>query len=40
VGGDGLLRPHETKQVTLEFLNPSGNPITYNPQVVSVVPTP
>jgi hypothetical protein len=40
VGGDGLLRPHETKQVTLEFLDPSGNPITYNPQVVSVVPTP
>ena len=40
VGGDGALRPHETKQVTLEFLNPSGNPITYSSQVVSVVPTP
>jgi hypothetical protein len=29
VGGDGILRPHEVKTVHLEFLDPSGDPITY-----------
>ena len=40
VGGDGLLRPHEVKTVHLEFLNPSGDPITYAPRVLDVTPAP
>ena len=40
VGGDGILRPHEVKTVTLKFLDPSGNAITYDTRVLSVTPTP
>ena len=40
VGGDGILRPHETKTLQLEFLNPSGNPITYDTRVLDVTPAP
>ena len=40
VGGDGLLRPHEVKTVHLEFLNPTGDPITYAPRVLDVTPAP
>lgn len=40
VGGDGLLRPHELKTVHLDFLNPTGDPITYAPRVLDVTPAP
>ena len=40
VGGDGTLHPHETKTVELEFIDPSGDPITYNTRVLDVTPTP
>jgi len=35
-----VLRPHETKTVKLEFLNPSGDAITYGTRVLSVTPAP
>jgi len=37
---DNVLMPGETTSVTLEFLNPSGAPITYDTRVISVTPTP
>ncbi len=40
VGGDGILRPHEIKTVTLEFLDPSNSAIGYDTRVLDVVPTP
>jgi len=40
VGGDGVVRPHEAKTVRLEFLNPSGDPITYSTRVLDVTPAP
>jgi hypothetical protein len=40
VGGDGILRPHEVKTVHLEFLDPSGDPITYAARVLDVTPVP
>jgi hypothetical protein len=40
VGGDGILRPHEVKTVHLEFLDPSGDPITYAARVLDVTPAP
>ncbi len=40
VGGDGILRPHETKTVKLEFLDPSGSAINYDTGVFDVIPTP
>ncbi len=40
VAGDGTLRPHESKTVTLEFLNPSGGAITYDTRVLSATPAP
>jgi hypothetical protein len=40
VGGDGLLAPNEVKTVHLEFLNSSGDPITYSPRVLDVTPAP
>jgi hypothetical protein len=40
VGGDGFLGPNEVKTVRLEFLNPSGDPITYAPRVLDVTPAP
>jgi hypothetical protein len=40
VGGDGILRPHEVKTVRLEFLNASGDPITYATRVLDVTPAP
>ena len=40
VGDDGVLRPHEHKNVRLEFLDPSGQPINYQASVLSVTPTP
>ena len=40
VGGDGVLRPYETKTVILEFLDPSGDAITYDARVLNVVPAP
>ena len=40
VGGDGILHPHEVKTVHLEFLNPSGDPITYATRVLDVTPAP
>ena len=40
VGGDGILRPHENKTVHLEFLDPSGDPISYAARVLDVTPVP
>lgn len=40
VGGDGILRPHETKTIKLEFANSGGGDISYQPRVLDVVPTP
>jgi phosphatidylinositol-3-phosphatase len=40
VGGDGILQPHEVKTVHLEFLDPSGDPITYATRVLDVTPAP
>jgi hypothetical protein len=37
---DNVLLPHQSKKVTLEFLDPSGDTITYNTRVLSVTPTP
>jgi hypothetical protein len=40
VGGDGILRPHETKTVKLYFDDPSGGDVTYDTRVLSVTPAP
>ncbi|HTE87480.1 MAG TPA: alkaline phosphatase family protein, partial [Terriglobales bacterium] len=40
VGGDNVLHPHETTTLLLEFLDPSGGSIAYNPRVLAVTPTP
>jgi len=40
VGEDGVLRPHETKTVTLEFIDPSNAAITSNVRVLPVTPAP
>jgi hypothetical protein len=40
VGGDGILHPHEVKTVHLEFLDPSGDPLTYATRVLDVTPAP
>jgi hypothetical protein len=40
VGGDGILHPHESKTVHLEFFNPSDDPITYATRVLDVTPAP
>jgi hypothetical protein len=40
VGEDGVLRPHETKTVTLDFFDPSNAAITSNVRVLSVTPAP
>jgi hypothetical protein len=46
VGGDGdrehdeILRPHETRTVRLQFLDPSGAAITFDTRVLSVTPAP
>ncbi|MGC1320860.1 MAG: alkaline phosphatase family protein [Candidatus Udaeobacter sp.] len=38
--GNGTLRPHQTRTVTLEFDDPSNQSVTYDTRVLSVVPTP
>ena len=40
VGGDEVLRPHETKTVQLLFSDSNGSEITYNTLVAPVVPSP
>jgi len=40
VGDDGILRPHETKTVKLQFADPSESEITYDVRLLSVTPTP
>jgi len=35
-----VLMPFETATVTLQFINPSGSPISYDARVLSVTPTP
>ncbi|HVR63695.1 MAG TPA: alkaline phosphatase family protein, partial [Polyangia bacterium] len=40
VGGDGILRPHETKTVQLLFSDPSGSAISYDTLVAPVSPAP
>ncbi len=37
---DAVLRPHETRTVKLQFLDPSGAAITYDTRVLSVTPMP
>jgi phosphatidylinositol-3-phosphatase len=39
-GDDGVLRPHESKVVKLEFLDPGNAAITYGTRVLSVTPAP
>jgi hypothetical protein len=38
--GDGFLRPHESRMVKLQFLDPSNAAITYNARVLNVTPAP
>jgi hypothetical protein len=40
LGDDNILRPHEVKTVVLEFADSSGDPISYNPRLLSVTPAP
>jgi len=40
VGGDDVLRPHESKTVILQFADPSGDAISYDARVLNVVPAP
>lgn len=40
VGGDGILRPFETKTVALEFVDPDGAAIDYSLRVLDVTPAP
>jgi hypothetical protein len=40
VGEDGVLRPHETKTVTLDFIDPSNAAISSNVRVLPVTPAP
>jgi len=40
LGEDGVLRPHETKTVKLDFIDPSNAAITSNVRVLSVTPAP
>jgi len=40
VGGDGVLRPHETKTVKFQFHDPSNAAISYNASVLNVTPAP
>jgi hypothetical protein len=37
---DNVLNPYQSKKVTLEFLNSSTAPITYNARVLNIVPAP
>ncbi len=37
---DDFLRPHESRTVTLEFLDPSAGAITYNTRILNVTPAP
>jgi len=39
-GKDNVLRPNETKAVTLNFLDPGAGPITYDARVLNVTPAP
>lgn len=40
VGGDGVLRPFETKTVKLQFSDPSNEALGYTPRVLDVTPSP
>jgi hypothetical protein len=40
LGGDGVLRPFETKTVALEFVGNGGADLQYNPRVLNVTPAP
>ncbi len=40
VGGDGVLRPFETKTVLLQFSDPNNGPLGYTPRVLNVMPAP
>lgn len=39
-GDDGVLRPHESKTVKLQFQGPGNAPITYSARVLNVTPAP
>ena len=40
LGEDGVLRPHESKTVKLQFLDPSNAAITYSARLLNVTPAP
>ncbi len=40
LGGDGTLRPHETKTVQLHFADPNGTDVGFDARVLPVTPTP
>ena len=40
LGGDGILRSHESQTVRLQFLDPSNAAISYNARVLNVTPAP
>jgi hypothetical protein len=40
LGGDGVLRPHESQTVKLEFLDPNNATISYHARVLNVTPAP
>jgi len=39
-GDDGVLRPHESKTVRLQFLDPGSAAISYTARVLNVTPAP
>jgi len=40
LGEDGVLRPHETRAVKLQFLDTSNSAISYNARVLNITPAP
>lgn len=40
LGGDGILRPHESQTVKLQFLDPTKAAINYSARVLNVTPAP
>jgi len=40
LGGDGVLRQHQSQMVKLEFLDPGNTPISYNARLLEVTPAP
>lgn len=40
LGENGVLRPHQSQTVKLQFLDPSNAPITYTARLLNVTPAP